>query len=67
MVARVQEFTGRIQDMSRDEMVHLLGYLASAVERLLGQDPGTDRCSGPGRCLADEPCAFADVCAGYSE
>jgi hypothetical protein len=61
----VQAFAGHIQDMPDDEKVFLLGYLASAVERLLGdlEDPNAGRCPGPGGCFPGEPCEYADVCA----
>lgn len=43
VVARVKAFDGHIQDMPEDERLYLLGYLASAVERLLGDDHGPVR------------------------
>lgn len=37
-VERVREFSGRIEEMPDDERIYLLGYLAEAVARLLGED-----------------------------
>lgn len=36
-VARVEAYHGHIQDMPDDERLHLVGYLASAVRRLLAE------------------------------
>jgi hypothetical protein len=38
-VERVRAFAGHIEDMSGDEKIFLLGYLAEAVERLSGVEP----------------------------
>ena len=68
VVARVREFTGHVQDTPEDEKLFLLGDLAEAVERLLGdlEDPNAGRCRGPGGCFPGEPCDYADVCSGHS-
>lgn len=44
-VARVHKFFGHLEDMPEDEKLFLLGYLTSAVERLLGdlEDPNAGR------------------------
>ena len=52
-VARVQSFTGHIEDMTEDERLYLLGYLAGALSRRLGSgeaDPNAGRCCGPEGC-----------------